>query len=124
MASRRIAASHFSYSDADPSNPEVKRCEVGLVVSHPLLRDTDIEQDEIKDIFLPGALLENLDRRDPETFLIDLGHVPCHGSRGGASDIGMMSDISHEHHEFSIPEDGSGQGHIRKMGASSPVGVV
>ena len=84
-----VHAHHF----VKPPGAEIARSDLGVVVATALVGDAHVEEQDVHDVLLQHALSEQLDDRDPQTFLIDLRHAARHGAGHHAADIGVVGDV-------------------------------
>ena len=91
-------------------------------VAHALVRIAAVSSDECQQAFAEPAAVHQLDRRDDDAFLVDLGAERQRTGRH-AADVGMVGAAGDEVFGPAVGENGRDHGDVRQMGAAAP-GVV
>ena len=98
------------------------RC-LGLDIADALIGDADIAQDDREDFLIHDAALEQLDRRQAQTLLLDLGGGRREAARHGASGIGPMAGVGQPGEQLALIEEGFDEANVHQMGAAE-IGIV
>jgi hypothetical protein len=65
------------------------------VVAAPLVGNALVDQQQREDVLHQLAAAEEMDDRDAQAFLVDLGHAAGHRARRHAAHVGVMRDVRH-----------------------------
>ena len=76
-----------------------------------------LASDQPPQVHVVDVALDDLDRRDPQALLEDLGGVGG-GRRGLAADLGDVADGADEAAEFAVVEDRANDGVLGDVGAT------
>jgi hypothetical protein len=76
-----------------------------------------IEQDEVEHVLLQFACAKETDRRDAQTFLVDVGVAAI-------GEIGMVSEIDRPGDDRAVDEDRLGHHNVRQVRSAARIGIV
>ena len=95
---------------------------LGQQVAPALVGRPDVGEQEVEDVLVQPAAGIELERRDDQAFLEELGGQG-HGARGHAADVGVVGPIGDEESQPAADEDGGDAGDVGQVGAAA-VGIV
>jgi hypothetical protein len=108
----------------EAARAEPHRGDLREQVAAALLRDPGVEQDQVIDAGLQPSGLVELDQRNAQAFLVDLGHAAGHAAGAHAAEVGMVGDVADEGDRGAGVEDRHRHVQVRQVGAAGDEGVV
>ena len=108
---------------AEPALADARRADHGREIAAEVAGMAHIEHDHLVDVLAPLALLVELQRRNADAFLEDLGRAGVVGSVRGAADVALVRAVDRPEHQPVAVEDGHERRQVRQM-IAAPVGVV
>ncbi len=93
----RISAVAFA-QPLHPAHPEPVGGELGAQIAESLVRHLTVEQDEFENILAKLAAVKDLDRRNPQPLLIDVGVA-------AVDEIGVVGEVADEADDLTVEED-------------------
>ena len=101
----------------------MRRADHGGEIAAEIMGIADIERDHVEDVVAQTACLVELDRRNAQAFLPDLGRIGIIGAMRGAADVALMrADDGPEQPSGAVEHRHEG-GDIRQM-AAAVIGIV
>ena len=107
----------------EPPGTDLERGSLGLDVADPLLGDADVGHDDGVDLGVHPAALEELDRRQAQPLLLDLGGTRREAAGDGTADVGPVAGVGEPAPVPALVEEGLDEADIHQMCAAE-IGVV
>ena len=89
-----------------------------LDVADALVGDADVRQDDRQDLVVDRAALVELDRRQPQTFLLDLGRVGREAARHHAAGVGPVAGVGEPAPRLAGAEERLHELHVHQVRAA------
>ena len=89
----------------EPRLPGRERRRLRLDVADALVGDADVRQDDRQDLVVEHALLVELDRRQAQALLLDLGRVGREAARHHAAGVGPVAGVGEPAPEPAVAEE-------------------
>jgi len=106
-----------------PALADPGRADHGGEVAPEVARMAHVEHDHLVDVLAPRALVVQLQGRDAQAFLEDLGGTRVVGAVRGAADVALVRAVDGPEDQAVAVEHGHEGGEVRQM-VAAPVGVV
>ena len=94
-----------------------------LDVADPLVGDPDVRQDDRQDLLIQPALLVELDGRQAQALLLDLGRIGGEAARHGTTGIRPVAGVGEPGEQLAAVEERLGEAHVHQVRAAE-IGVV
>ena len=106
-----------------PALADARRADHGREIAAEVAGMAHVEHDHLVDVLAPLALLVELQRRDADAFLVDLGGAGVVGAVRGAADVALVRAVDRPEGQAVAVEDRDEGRQVRQMVAAA-VGVV
>ena len=123
IAACAVAGPNSSSKRAKPPLADPGRADHRREVAAELARVTDVQDDRLEHVGAQRAGVVELERRDPDALLPDLGRAGVVGAVGGAADVALMRAVDRPEREALAVEHRDEGGEIRQV-VAAVVGVV
>ena len=100
-----------------------QRADLRVEVAPRVPRRAVVGHDQPPQVHVVDVALDDLDRRDPQALLEDLGGVRGEAADGLAADLGEMADVGHEAEQLALVEDRAHDAVLGDVRAAA-VGIV
>ncbi len=97
--------------------------QVGLDVAAPFAGHADVGEDEFQEVFVEDAFAKQLDRRDAQSLLVDLGGAGGEAAGDHAADVRPVAAVGEEDEQLAVVEEGLHHADVHQVG-SAGVGIV
>ena len=108
---------------SEPALADARRADHGREIAAEVAGMAHIEHDHLVDVLAPLALLVELQRRNADAFLVDLGGAGVVGAVRGAADVALVRAVDRPEGKTVVVEDRDEGREVRQM-IAAPVGVV